>query len=133
MPTSDQVPDCVPDAAKGRVLACPFREQHLIEALEFRESAYFHTLLVGRHIGVHRPDGRICNWTARILTTDKRYIQKCLGPALPLGRGQVSYLLAIERAFDWFETLKSNPSPMERGPPNAQRSSPFAQSGRPTQ
>jgi len=66
---SDTVPDCVPYAAISKVRDCPFKEQHAIEALKFRESPYFHTLLVGRHIGIHRPDERICNWTARILPT----------------------------------------------------------------
>ncbi|MBF9032495.1 tyrosine-type recombinase/integrase [Rhodobacterales bacterium HKCCE3408] len=104
MPTADKIPDCVPYAARGKARDCRFQTQLAIERLEFRESAYFHTLLVGRHIGIHRPDGRICNWTARILTSDKRYVQKCLGPALPLGRGHISYFRAIERAFSWFET-----------------------------
>lgn len=101
--TPNQIPDCVPFTAINKVRECPFQEQDDIEALGFRETPYFHTLLTGRHIGIHRPDGRICNWTARILTADKRYVQKCLGPALSLGRGQVSYLLAIERAFIWFD------------------------------
>ncbi len=119
MLTPEQIPDCVPYTAANKVRECPFQEQHEIEALAFRESPYFHTLLTGRHIGIHRPDARICNWTARILTTDKRYVQKCLGPALPLARGQVGYRLAIERAFGWFDspdvkTLAHRARPAER-------------------
>ena len=97
------IPKCVPYAAIEKARTCPFQSEHEIQSLPFRESAYFHTLLVGRHIGIHRPDNRICNWTARILTSDKRYVQKCLGPALDRGRGKVSYVLALRRAFQWFK------------------------------
>lgn len=83
---------------------CPFSDIAKIEALRFRDSPYWHVLLIGRHIGIHRPERRICNWTARVLTRDKRYIQKCLGPALDLGRGQVGFDEAIRRAFQWFDT-----------------------------
>ena len=74
---------------------------------------------MGRHIGIHRPDHRICNWTARLLTTDKRYIQRCLGPALDLGRGKIDYIDALERAFQWFDspeikTIAHRTRPAER-------------------
>ncbi len=99
----EDVPKCVPHAAIGKVRECPFQSDYKIHSLKFRESAYFYTLLVGRHLGIHRPDGRICNWTARILTSEKRYVQKCLGPAIDTGRGKVSYEIAVRRAFQWFE------------------------------
>ena len=68
-----------------RIDACPFKSDSLIQQLEYRDPPYWHHLLVGRHIGIHRPDGRHCNWTARLLTKDRRYVQKCLGPALRIG------------------------------------------------
>jgi hypothetical protein len=80
---------------KDTIATCGFQTEVAISRLEFRDSPYWHHLLVGRHIGIHRPDGRHCNWTARILTRDRRYIQRCLGPALDMGRGLVSYLAAI--------------------------------------
>jgi integrase/recombinase XerD len=89
---------------RGSVLNFRFMEVTDIEALPFRDSPFWHWLLTCRHIGIHRPDSRICNWTARILTKDKRYIQKCLGPALDVGRGRISSEEAIRRAFEWFDT-----------------------------
>jgi len=85
------------------VATCPFQTPAQIEQLLLRDAPYWHHLLVGRHIGIHRPDGRHCNWVARILTVDRRYVQKCLGPALNLGRGCLSFGEAIEGAFNWFE------------------------------
>jgi integrase/recombinase XerD len=82
----------------------PFDSIEEIEALPFRDSPFWHWLFTCRHIGIHRPDGRICNWTARLLTRDKRYVQKCLGPALDLGRGYIGSEEAIRRAFEWFDT-----------------------------
>lgn len=87
---------------KDRVATCRFQTAAEIEALRIRETPYWHHLLVGRHIGIHRPDTRHCNWTARLLTQDRRYVQQCLGPALDLGKGQISYDAAIEAAFAWF-------------------------------
>lgn len=83
---------------------CPFAETDAIARLGFRPTPYWHSLYRCRHIGIHRPDDSICNWTARILTRDKLYKQKCLGPALELGRGCVGYKVALARAFDWFES-----------------------------
>lgn len=91
---------------EDRVAECPFANHLEIERLDFRASPYWHTLLEGRHIGIHRPDDTMCNWTARVLTKDKRYLQKCLGPALDIGRGVINYHQAIQRAFDWFASPK---------------------------
>lgn len=85
-----------------RIDACPFKTERSVEELAYRDSPYWHHLLVGRHIGIHRPDGRHCNWTARLLTKDRRYVQKCLGPALPLGTKAVTYTEAVDAAFEWF-------------------------------
>lgn len=89
---------------RGNTQNFPFRYMCDIEALPFRDSPFWHWLLTCRHIGIHRPDNRICNWTARILTMDRRYIQRCLGPALDLGRGCIGSEEAIRRAFEWFDT-----------------------------
>lgn len=83
---------------------CKFAERDQIEKLGFRTSPYWHVLFQGRHLGVHRPGNGICNWTARILTKDKRYKQKCVGPALDSGHGNISYRSALERAFEWFDS-----------------------------
>lgn len=115
-PTSSEL---IPPTALDAIEACPFANEGAITALRFRETPYWHSLLRCRHLGIHRPDGRICNWTARILTKDKRYIQKCLGPALDLGRGQVAFGLAVERAFAWFaqsdmQKISNEPKPVGR-------------------
>lgn len=92
-------------SAADRSAECRFADPSAIEALAYRDSPYWHTVLRCRHIGVHRPDARICNWTARLLTKDKRYVQRCLGPALDTGRGRpLSFCEALERAFDWFQS-----------------------------
>lgn len=89
--------------SQDTIATCPFQSETVIERLRARDAPYWHHLLVGRHIGIHRPDGRHCNWTARLLTKDRRYVQKCLGPALDLGRGCLSFSAAIKDAFSWFE------------------------------
>lgn len=95
----------VPYTALEKIKDCRFSDRRTIEDLNFRETAYWHRLLVGRHLGIHRPDDRICNWTARLLTKDKRYVQRCLGPALDTGRGNpLSFQDAVELAFEWFAT-----------------------------
>ena len=101
---------------KDTIATCRFQTEEEISRLAFRDSPYWHHLLVGRHIGIHRPDGGHCNWTARILTRDRRYIQKCLGPALDLGRGLVSYAAAINAAFSWFEEWNARGEAAERAP-----------------
>ena len=83
---------------------CAFESTKQIEQLNVRSTAYWHPLYLGRHIGIHRPDASICNWTARILTKDKLYRQKCLGSAMELGTGLIDYRTALARAFEWFET-----------------------------
>ncbi len=88
--------------AEDRIAACRFANLDEINSLAFRPTPYWHTLLEGRHLGIHRPDDSMCNWTARFLTNDKRYLQKCLGPALDIGRGLVGYEEAVNRAFAWF-------------------------------
>lgn len=84
-----------------------FKDDEAISGLPYRDSPYWHVVRTCRHLGVHRPDNRICNWTARVLTTDKRYIQHCLGPALDLGRGALPLQVALARAFDWFDALEA--------------------------
>ncbi|MBH1973658.1 MAG: site-specific integrase [Rhodobacteraceae bacterium] len=75
-----------------------------IVVLPYRDSPFWYSLATSRHIGIHRPDDRICNWTARILTKNKRYVQKCLGPAIDLGRGVIDRDEALRRAHEWFGT-----------------------------
>jgi integrase/recombinase XerD len=101
---------------QDRVAICPFQTASQIARLAPRDPPYWHHLLVGRHIGIHRPDGRHCNWTARILTHDRRYIQRCLGPALDLGRGCISYLEAVDAAFKWFEACAATGQAAKQAP-----------------
>jgi hypothetical protein len=68
-----------------------FRDENAIARLAYRDSPYWHVLWTCRHLGIHKPDGRVCNWTARVLTRNKRYVQHCLGPAL-----------------DWFDKLEAD-------------------------
>lgn len=98
------------------IASCPFQTAPEIERLALRNAPHWHHLLVGRHIGIHRPDGRHCNWTARLLTKDRRYIQKCLGPALNLGRGRLSYSDSVQAAFVWFEDCASSGVAAEQAP-----------------
>ena len=90
--------------SEGLDRPCAFESTEQIKQLNVRSTAYWHSLYQGRHIGIHKPDGTICNWTARILTRDKLYRQKCLGSALELGNGAVDYRTALARAFEWFDT-----------------------------
>ncbi|MBC2837623.1 site-specific integrase [Gemmobacter straminiformis] len=99
-----------------RVDACPFKTEREVEQLAYRETPYWHHLLVGRHIGIHRPDGRHCNWIARLLTKDRRYVQRCLGSALSNGASAVSYAEAIEAAFSWFSECDGRGESAERAP-----------------
>lgn len=105
--------------AEGRQNPCRFTDQRQIAELSFRQSPYWHTLFQCRHIGIHRADDNICNWTARILTKEKKYKQKCLGPALDAGRGAIDYKTALARAFEWFDTgaikgMANDPKPVGR-------------------
>ena len=90
-----------------RIDTCPFRHEASVAALKMRETPHWHAFLTGRHIGIHYADARTCNWVARLLTVDRRYIQKCLGPAIDLGKGKVTFETAVERAFDWFTIVGS--------------------------
>ncbi|MDW4500570.1 tyrosine-type recombinase/integrase [Sulfitobacter sp. D35] len=83
---------------------CRFADADQISQLPFRPSPYWHTLYRCRHLGIHRPDDSMCNWTARILTKEKLYRQKCLGPALDTGHGTTSLRSALARAFEWFDS-----------------------------
>lgn len=85
---------------------CRFMTDTQVEKLSIRTTPHWHTLFTGRHIGIHRPDGKICNWTARVLTKDKLYRQKCLGSALDFGHGAIDYRIALARALEWFDTDK---------------------------
>lgn len=99
-----------------RIALCPFQTTPAVEQLPYRDSPYWHHLLVGRHIGIHRPDGRHCNWTARLLTKDRRYVQRCLGPALGNGATVVKYPEAIDAAFSWFAEWDERGEAAERAP-----------------
>ncbi len=88
----------------GAERPCRFSEPEQIAALTFRPTPYWHHLFRCRHLGVHRPDDTMCNWTARILTKDKLYKQKCVGPALDTGHGKISYKTALARALEWFDS-----------------------------
>lgn len=116
MNSQSEISELVPAPAYPAVRECPFSTAASIEALRFRDAPYWHALLKCRHIGIHRPDSRICNWTARVLTKDKRYIQKCLGPAIDTGKGLVAFELAVVRAFGWFASLDAQRVPSEPKP-----------------
>lgn len=90
--------------SEGLENPCPFMTAAQVKELTIRTTAHWHSLYTGRHIGIHRPDGSICNWTARILTKDKLYRQRCLGPVLELGQGSIDFRTALSRAFEWFDT-----------------------------
>ena len=90
--------------AEGLDNPCRFMTDNQVGSLSIRCTPHWHSLYTGRHIGIHRPDGKICNWTARILTKDKLYRQKCLGSAIDFGNGSINYREALARAFEWFET-----------------------------
>lgn len=93
----------VPFAALQKVLDCPFSSPEDIEKLDFRETPYWHTFMLSRHVGIYRPNDRVCTWTARYLTKDKQYRQRRLGPALDTGKGKPLGLHeAVELAFGWF-------------------------------
>ena len=83
---------------------CRFSEPEQIQELLFRSTPYWHSLYRCRHLGIHRPDDATCNWTARVLTKDKLYRQKCVGPAIDLGHGVVDYRTALARALEWFDS-----------------------------
>ena len=83
---------------------CRFMTSEKVLNLAIRSTPHWHTLSTGRHIGIHRPDGKICNWTARILSKDKQYRQKCLGSAIEFGNGSITYREALARAIEWFDT-----------------------------
>jgi len=85
---------------------CRFMTDGQVNALPIRSAPHWHSLLTGRHIGIHRPDAKICNWTARVLTKDKLYRQKCLGSAIEFGNGSIGYRDALARAFAWFDTAE---------------------------
>jgi integrase len=93
----------IPLTARRRVAECPFSSFEYIDSLEFRDAPYWHTILLSRHVGIYRPNDRVCTWTARFLTKDKRYRQRRIGPALDTGKGAALRLEeAVELAFEWF-------------------------------
>ncbi len=99
---------------------CPFSDPEHIKKLEFRDAPYFYTLLISRHIGIYRPNDRVCTWTARYLTKDKRYRQRRLAPALNTGKGEaVTLLRAVQLACEWFASpeitsLSNEASPVSK-------------------
>lgn len=90
--------------AENKDNPCRFEERAVVQELRCRPTPYWHSMYRYRHIGIHRPKPSICNWIARILTKDKLYRQKCLGPALDTGRGELNYRAAIARALEWFDS-----------------------------
>ncbi|WP_375175500.1 tyrosine-type recombinase/integrase [Pseudooceanicola sp.] len=98
-----ELKDNYPELAR-RIASCRFQDRSIVAELPFRESAYFERLLEGRHIGIYRPHERVCTWTARYLTADKRYLQRSLGPALVGKDHQASFEKAIASALDWFQS-----------------------------
>jgi len=87
-----------------RINPCAFAATERIKILPMRSSPYWHVLFECHHIGIHRPDGTMCNWTARYRNNEGLYKQRCLGPALDVGKGSIGYREALIRAFEWFET-----------------------------
>ncbi len=81
---------------------CPFADAEEISKLRFRDAPYWHSLAKCRHIGVYRPNAHIATWTARILTSGKRYRQKRIGSALPDQPDRMTYPEARRRAVEWF-------------------------------
>lgn len=93
----------VPLAALQRIADCPFSSPGYIESLDIRDAPYWYTFLLSRHVGIYRPNDRVCTWTARFLTRDKLYRQRRLGPALDVAKGKSLNLdEAVELAFEWF-------------------------------
>ncbi len=83
---------------------CPFSQPAHVRSARMRPTPHWHRIMVGRHFGLHRPDATTCNWMARSLTQGDKYIQRCLGPAMPGDRKAVPYDLAVKRAVEWFMT-----------------------------
>ena len=110
----------VPEAAKRSLKSCPLRQPDFVENLEFRDTPYWHTLLLSRHIGIYRPNDRVCTWTARYLDKQKKYRQRRLGPALDTEVcAAISLEEAVSLAFEWFqspeiERLGNQPIPFEK-------------------
>lgn len=49
--------------SEDRIATCRFARGDEILSLRFRSTPYWHTLLEGRHLGIHRPDDSMCNWS----------------------------------------------------------------------
>jgi integrase/recombinase XerD len=111
-PDPNRVQDALAELTRQKL----WGDADAISRLRYRDSPYWHPLRVSRHIGIHRPDARVCNWTARALTKDKRYIQHCIGPALDLGKGALPADAAVASAFDWFDELESESRVSETKP-----------------
>ena len=60
---------------------CPLANVELRRELKPRETPYWHALKMCRHIGVYKPNARICTWTARSMDTKGRYVQHRLASA----------------------------------------------------
>lgn len=106
--------------AQDRISACPFSEEAYIRKLPYRDAPHWFTIQLSRHIGIYRPNDRICTWTARYLTSGKKYKQRRLGRAISSpDETAIGLSEAIERAFDWFnspevETAGNRPSSATR-------------------
>ena len=95
----------VSDDIQENIAACPFSDAEYIRNLPFRASPYWYTIQISRHIGIFRPNERVCTWTARYLTADKKYKQRRLGSALPTSdENSIGQSEAVARAFKWFNS-----------------------------
>ena len=83
---------------------CPLANVELRRELKPRETPYWHALAMCRHIGVYKPNARICTWTARIMDTEGRYVQHRLASARDDDPNAVSYTEALQLAVSWFES-----------------------------
>lgn len=92
---------------------CRFEDPDYVASLPFRGHHYWYVLEKCRHIGIQklRPD-HIC-WTARILTTEKKYHQRTIGHLT--GKDAIGYDEAVKRARDWFRS----PIMLKRASPSA--------------
>ena len=89
--------------ASPNIRECKFIDPAYLEKLPFRDAPYWHTLSTSRHIGVYRPNDRICTWTARYLTKEKKYKQRRIGRALNSKSGMAMPLgEAVRRSVEWF-------------------------------
>lgn len=84
--------------------ACPFESFDARMQLKWRGSPYWHVVAHCRHVGLYVPNAKVCTWVARVMTLDRRYIQRRIGSALQGDPAAISYSEALSRAIDWFQS-----------------------------